>query len=80
MCVLAICINPSGIGMLFYPYQNMMDGFMLKTISEWQPTNLNDITHYFYIFIICSSYFIIVHLSEKWRNAWKKRWGRRLLF
>lgn len=65
MCVLAICINPSGIGMLFYPYQNMMDGFMLKTISEWQPTNLNDITHYFYIFIILLLIIVFIFSDKR---------------
>ena len=53
LCVLAICINPHGIRMLWYPYANIMDTVMIKFISEWQPTTLSNSSHYVYfVFIV----------------------------
>ena len=48
LCMVAIVFNPHGIHMIFYPYQNMADSTMLSTIAEWQPTNLNFLSHYIY--------------------------------
>lgn len=47
LCIIAIMINPFGINLLWYPYKNMQDSFMLKTISEWQPSNPNYLNHLF---------------------------------
>ena len=59
-----LTINPHGIKMLFYPYQNLADVTMINTISEWQPTNLNNIMHYpYYILVIII--VIILLFSEK---------------
>ena len=53
LCILAICINPHGIRMLWYPYANIMDTVMIKFISEWQPTTLSNSSHYVYfVFIV----------------------------
>ena len=51
LCVLAIGINLHGFRMITYPYENMADSLMLKTITEWAPTNFNESYHIlFYIF------------------------------
>ena len=53
LCMISVCINIHGVKMFIYPYENMMDSVMLKNISEWQPTNLNNMFHYtYFIFIV----------------------------
>jgi hypothetical protein len=52
LCMISICINIHGFKMFIYPYENMMDTVMLNNISEWQPTNLNNIFHYIYFTFI----------------------------
>jgi len=42
LCALAVNINPHGFKMFMYPYENMQDSFMLKTILEWAPPSLSD--------------------------------------
>lgn len=64
LCILAIIINPHGIKMLLYPYQNMQDSFMLKTISEWQPSNPNQLSH-LAIFAFIGYLMFIILKSEK---------------
>lgn len=59
-----LLINPHGIKMIIYPYNNMANKLMISTISEWQPTNLNDIQHYIY-FIIVFIIFLFLFLSKK---------------
>jgi len=41
---LAVTINPHGIKLLTYPYENMQDTFMLTTIQEWRHLNINHIS------------------------------------
>ena len=57
ICMISVCINIHGVKMFIYPYQNMIDSTMLSNITEWQSTNLNEITHYIYygllLIIIC---------------------------
>ena len=38
-------INIHGIKMTFYPYLNMLDKTMLENITEWSPTDINNLTH-----------------------------------
>lgn len=64
LCMLTITVNPHGITMLFYPYQNMGDSLMLSTISEWQPSNLNELSHYVY-FIFAFVVLVIMIFSRK---------------
>lgn len=64
LCILCITFNIHGIKMLLYPYQNMMDKVMLSNILEWFPTNLNDPTHYTYLFFVVFIFFIMM-LSKK---------------
>lgn len=52
LIIFAICINPHGVSMLLYPYQNMHNAFMLETIGEWQPTNFNNSASLMYIFLL----------------------------
>ena len=59
-----LLINPHGIKMIIYPYVNMANSLMISSISEWQPSNLNDIQHYIY-FIIVFIIFLFLFLSKK---------------
>ncbi|MBQ6539177.1 MAG: hypothetical protein IJL76_02745 [Bacilli bacterium] len=66
MCISFLClnINPHGIKMIFYPYENMLNSTMLATISEWQPTVLNNGTHLMY-FVLAFIIVLIFTLSKK---------------
>lgn len=64
LSIIAISINPQGINMLFYPYQNIADTFMQQTISEWQPTTLSSLSHYPY-FVLAIIIIIAMLLSKK---------------
>ena len=66
-CMLAICINPHGVTMLFYPYQNMADNLMLSTIAEWQPSNLNHLSHYVYFLFALLVLFVFIFSKKKVR-------------
>lgn len=66
-CMLSLCINPHGIKMLFYPYQNMNDSFMLATISEWQPTNLSNLSHIPYLVLVIIIIFVYLFSRKKIR-------------
>ena len=50
--------------MLFYPYQNMADSLMLSNIAEWQPSNLNMLSHYVY-FVFAFLVLAIMLFSKK---------------
>ena len=53
--------------MLIYPYANMMDTTMLTNITEWAPTNLNNSSHYIYIFFVVYIFFVLLFSSKKIR-------------
>ncbi len=67
ICMVAIVLNPHGIKMLFYPYQNMADSLMLSTIAEWQPSNLNEISHYVYFVFALVTLGIMIFSKKKIR-------------
>lgn len=67
LCILAVIINPHGIIMLFYPYQNMADGLMLSTIAEWQPSNLNYLSHYVYFVFMLITLLVMLFSKKKIR-------------
>lgn len=67
LCMLTITINPHGITMLFYPYQNMGDSLMLATISEWQPSNLNELSHYGYFVFVFIALVVMIFSKKKIR-------------
>ena len=61
--ILCLNINPHGIKMLIYPYENMLNSIMLETIAEWQPTILSDRSHWiYYVFsLIIVSIFTFIY-------------------
>lgn len=65
LCILTICINPHGIKMLTYPYENMQDSFMLKTINEWQPTNFNKKQDLIYLGSLLFTLFTLIISKKK---------------
>lgn len=67
LSVLAICINPHGFKMLLYPFLNMSDSLMLGLISEWQPSNLNSVSHYPYFLLLIIIGFILIFSNKKIR-------------
>ena len=67
LCMLAICINPHGIKMLFYPYSNIFDTTMINFIAEWQPTVLSNVTHYPYYLFIVALLFVFIFSKKKIR-------------
>ena len=65
-CISFLClnINPHGIKMIYYPYENMLNSTMLASIFEWQPTVINDRTHLMY-FVLAFIIVLIFILSKK---------------
>lgn len=59
LSISAIVINPHGIKMIFYPYQNMTYKVMLSCIDEWQKLNLLSIDGIFYLLFIISIIYIL---------------------
>lgn len=59
LSILAIVINPHGIKMIFYPYQNMTYKIMLSCIDEWQRLNIFSIDGIFYLLFIISIIYIL---------------------
>ena len=67
ICLGVIVINPHGVKMLTYPYVNMGDSLMLTTISEWQPSNLNVLSHYVYFAFMLIVLFVFLFSNKKIR-------------
>ena len=65
ICALVICINPHGVKMLLYPYSNIMDTVMINFISEWQPTVLNNMSHYPYFMLVIFIAFVMLFSKKK---------------
>lgn len=65
LSILAVCINPHGIKMLFYPYQNMADAFMIATIGEWQPTDFNHSSSFLYLLLLATTLYPLLTSSKK---------------
>ena len=66
-CILAIFVNPHGIKMIFYPYQNMADSFMQMAIVEWHPTDLSNLAHYPYLILLLVVFLILLFSKRKIR-------------
>ncbi len=64
LCVGAVSLNPHGLKMLFYPYENMNNKIMLQTITEWRPTNLNEMYHWLF-FIFFGINILVLLFSKK---------------
>ncbi len=67
ICLLCVMINPHGFKMITYPYINMGDSLMLSTIAEWQPSNLNTMSHYVYFIFMLFVLFVFLFSSKKIR-------------
>ncbi len=65
LSMLAVCINVHGVKMFIYPYQNMSDSLMLSSISEWQPSDLNNLSHYPFFVLAIFILFIFVFSKKK---------------
>lgn len=65
LCIFSVILNPHGINMLIYPYQNMADKVMLTNISEWHPTNLSNLSHYPYLILVVVIFSIFLFSKKK---------------
>lgn len=63
--ILVLMINPSGFSMIAYPYINMGDSFMIKLISEWQQTDLNNWFHLLYVAFLVMILLIFIFSKKK---------------
>lgn len=61
---LFLFLNPHGIKMILYPYENMGNTVMLSNIAEWHCSDLNNFSHYPY-FIVAFLIFVIMMFSKK---------------
>lgn len=52
LSLIGICINPHGLIMLLYPYQNMTYTDMIRCISEWHRISIFKIDGIFYLIFI----------------------------
>ncbi len=62
--ILCISINPHGIKMIIYPYENIMNSTMVSTIIEWGSTQLSNTSHWIY-FLLSFVILLIFILSKK---------------
>lgn len=67
LCLIVQIVNIHGFKLLTYPYLNMLDSTMINNISEWQPTTLNNIGHYFYFFLLVFIAIIFLFSRKKIR-------------
>ena len=65
LSLLFIMINPHGVKMIFYPYQNMTYKVMLSCIDEWQKLNIFSIDGIFYLLFITSIIYILFKNKRK---------------
>lgn len=64
-CMIATCVNPHGVKMFFYPYQNIFNTLMLNHIAEWQPTVLSNPVHYVYFSFLLFVFLIFLFSKRK---------------
>ncbi len=65
LIVLAISINPHGLKMLIYPYENIFNTFMQQNISEWRPTSLIKTYNYVYFITIIGIFICLIKSKKK---------------
>lgn len=65
LCMISVCINIHGFKMFIYPYENMANTVMLKNISEWRNTSLNESFHYVYYAFLLFIFFTMLFSKEK---------------
>lgn len=64
LCFLAIMINPQGIKLITYPYENMQDKVMISNISEWFSPSLNNIGD-LWVFVLMGFIALVLIISKK---------------
>ena len=67
LCMIGVFCNIHGYKMFFYPYQNMGNMTMISSIVEWQPTTLNDVSHYLYYAFLLFLLFLLLFSRKKIR-------------
>lgn len=65
LCMGSILLNPNGIQMLFYPYQNFLDASMQSMIAEWRPSNPNLLIDVGYFLFLGFLLFLLIRSSKK---------------
>ena len=65
LCMICTCVNPHGVKMFFYPYENMMNTLMISNISEWQSTVLSNFSHYPYFILMVSVVFVFLFSKRR---------------
>lgn len=66
---MVICINPYGLKMLLYPYENMGDNLMLSVISEWGSPDAKD-TGSLILYFIPIAIILLGLIAEKVKIRW----------
>ncbi len=62
---LTIAINPHGIKMWLYPYQNMGNTLMLQGIREWAPTTVSEPVHLVFFAFLLFLCFLLLKSKKK---------------
>ena len=60
-------LNPHGVKMILYPYQNMGNSVMLANIVEWHCSDLNNLSHYPYFLLVFLIFIILIFSKKKIR-------------
>lgn len=58
--LLVLAINPHGVSMIIYPYENMNDATMLAFIGEWRSPNLKNILDFCFVLPIIIPVLILI--------------------
>lgn len=67
LSIIGICINPHGLKMLIYPYQNMTYTKMINCIIEWQSLKIFSIDGIFYVSFIL---YVLISLIKSKKNIY----------
>lgn len=65
LSILVININPHGIKMLIYPYENIMNRLMQQNINEWRPTSIFKLYNYVYFSTILLILVVFIKYKKK---------------
>lgn len=63
--IISICINPHGIKMLIYPYENIFNITMQQNITEWQSILKINPNNYIYFSFIIFLLIVLIKSKEK---------------
>ncbi len=65
LTVLAICVNPFGLKLLWYPYEQMSDAFLTSAIVEWRAPDAKEMGNLVLFFFPIALCVLGMLLSEK---------------